>query len=70
MVSSFFDIFAEFSVDGGLTWDVPEGWSTDGGNTWKYGNVPPLHFESIPEPATMMLLGFGGLLIARRQTSY
>jgi hypothetical protein len=48
MIDSFFDIFTELSVDGGLTWLPSE--------------TPPSHVEGTPEPGTLvLLLSVGGL---------
>ena len=47
-INSFFDVFTELSLDGGQTWTPASG---------------PIHLESVPEPATLMLaaIGFAGL---------
>jgi hypothetical protein len=51
-IDSFFDVFTELSVDSGLNW-IPSDSST--------------HMVLVPEPATMLLLAFGGLLIRKRK---
>ena len=52
-IDSFFDVFTELSTDGGQSWTP----SSD-----------KLRITSVtPEPATMCLLGLGGLLLRRRR---
>jgi hypothetical protein len=53
-IDSFFDVFTELSVDGGMS--------------WYEGNIP-LHMDGTPEPATLSLLALGGLaaLLRRRR---
>jgi hypothetical protein len=46
-ISSFFDVFVDLSIDGGVTWTPPTNSS----------HVTLV--ESIPEPATVLLIGFG-----------
>jgi hypothetical protein len=50
-IDSFFDVFTELSIDGGQTW-IP--------------GDSPMRLELIPEPATILLLGLGGLLLRKR----
>jgi hypothetical protein len=52
-IDSFFDVFTELSLDGGMTW----GPDTNG----------PGHMELCPEPATLALLTLGGLAMLRRR---
>ncbi len=52
-IDSFFDVFTELSIDGGNSW-VP---STNGS----------AHLNISPAPGTAVLLGFGGLVAARRR---
>ena len=51
-IDSFFDVFAEVSIDGGQTWMA----ATDS-----------VHIELVPEPATLGLLLVGGLALLRRR---
>lgn len=51
-IDSFFDVFTEFSVDGGQTWIASD-----------YGTRMFL----VPEPATLALLLLGGLALMRRK---
>lgn len=51
-IDSFFDVFTELSVDGGMSW-VPCDAST--------------HMYLIPEPAMLLLLALGGLMLTRRR---
>lgn len=52
-VDSFFDIHTELSGDGGSTW-IPD---ANG----------PHHMILVPEPATLVLVGLGGLALIRRR---
>jgi hypothetical protein len=52
MIDSFFDVFTELSVDGGMTW-MPD---LNG----------PARMTLTPEPATLLLLGLGGLVLRKR----
>jgi hypothetical protein len=46
--------------DGGNTWDEKDYWSdSDGGNNWGGHDGDPKGATSVPEPATMLLLGAG-----------
>jgi hypothetical protein len=49
----------------GVTWLMP--WFDYGDSTWYEGAVTPVFIRVIPEPATIALLGFGGLLLRRRK---
>ena len=53
-IDSFFDVFAEVSIDGGQTWMA----ATDS-----------VHIELVPEPATLGMLLLGGLALLRRKRS-
>jgi hypothetical protein len=53
MISSFFDVFTELSLDGGQSWAA----QTNG----------PTRMEGLPEPATLSLLALGGLAMLRRR---
>lgn len=64
LASSFFDVFTELSIDGGQTWTAAEGISFDNGQTWV---ADPVHYIGAPEPATMLLLGLGGIWLRRRR---
>ena len=48
LISSFFDIFTEISVDGGQTWE------SSGGST-----TATIRAVSVPEPSVLLLLGAG-----------
>jgi len=50
-VSSFFDVFTELSLDGGNTWTPNIGAAS--------------HFESTPEPTTLLLTGGALILLGR-----
>jgi hypothetical protein len=52
-IESFFDVFTELSVDGGMTW-YPD---TEG----------PGRMTLCPEPASLVLLALGGLAMLRRR---
>ena len=52
-IDSFFDVFTELSLDGGQTW-YPD----------KKG---PGRMTLFPDPATMALLGLGGLMLKKRK---
>ncbi|MCX5684554.1 MAG: PEP-CTERM sorting domain-containing protein [Planctomycetota bacterium] len=60
-IDSFFDIFTELSVDGGASWMPAQGLQ----------GPSAMHVVLTPEPATMTLLGLGGLvaLIRRRRST-
>jgi hypothetical protein len=49
-IDSFFDVFTELSIDGGVTW-MPD-------------NNGPAHVELVPEPSSMILLGLGAAVLA------
>ena len=51
-IDSFFDVFTELSVDGGNSW-IPSNGSC--------------RVDLTPEPASLMLLGLGGLLLRHRR---
>lgn len=51
-IESFFDVFTELSVDGGMTW-IPSDGST--------------RVDLCPEPVSLMLLALGGLTVLRRK---
>ncbi len=51
-IDSFFDVFTELSVDGGV---------------WMADLNSPAHMELCPEPATLGLLGLGGLALLKRK---
>ena len=51
-ITSFFDVWTELSVDGGQTW-IPCDAST--------------RMTLVPEPATLCLLAFGGMLLRKRK---
>lgn len=52
-IDSFFDVFTEISVDGGLTW-IPS-------NDSMHMNL------EVPEPATIAMLGLGAFLMSRKR---
>jgi len=52
-ISSFFDVFTELTIDGGITWYPDQN--------------GPARMTLIPEPATICLLGLGGILLRRRK---
>lgn len=52
MISSFFDVFTELSIDGGQTW-IPADDS--------------VRIEMTPEPSSLLLLALGGLALLRRR---
>jgi len=52
-IDSFFDVFTELSIDGGQTW-IPGDSS--------------MRLDLTPEPATILILGLGGLLLRKRDT--
>jgi hypothetical protein len=51
-ISSFFDVFTELSLDDGQIW-LPA--------------IKTMRIELIPEPATVLLLGLGGLALLRKR---
>ncbi len=53
-VDSFFDVWFEFSFDGGTSWQP-------------YGTPNHVVLTQIPEPASLALLGLGGLVALRRR---
>ena len=52
-VGSYFDIYTELSLDGGMTW-MPD-------------LLGPAHMAIVPEPSCLMLLGLGALALAIRR---
>lgn len=52
-IHSFFDVFAELSIDGGQTWMPAEG--------------APTRVQLTPAPGAAVLLGLGGLFACRRR---
>ncbi len=51
-IDSFFDVYTEFSLDGGSNW---------------YDSDYSTRIYLVPEPATIVLLGFGGLALLRKR---
>jgi hypothetical protein len=51
-IDSFFDVFTELSIDGGQTWTPGD---------------QPMQLVLYPEPATVLLLGLGGIALLRKR---
>ena len=61
-------------LDGSFGSVITDSWFTDGGIDFdlhynNVGGIGNLTIEAVPEPATLSLLGIGGLAIIRRQRS-
>ena len=63
MVSSFFDIFTELSIDGGQTW-TPD---VDGDGLPESMRLTLGSNTAVPEPASMAALGVGFVALVRRR---
>jgi hypothetical protein len=66
-VESFFDVFTEMSLNGGMTWSPATQISIDGGKFW----IPSatVRLQGVPEPGALVLLttGCAALLLWRRR---
>jgi PEP-CTERM motif len=67
--SSFFDIFTDLPLIGPngeeYTWDLSRIGENQG--TWYLSEVTMTLDEFVPEPATLLLLGLGGLMLRKRR---
>jgi hypothetical protein len=61
-IDSFFDIFVELSLDGGTNWLPAEG----GPTTFNLDELGPPPLSQVPEPGSLLLVGAGALVLARR----
>jgi hypothetical protein len=76
LADSFFDVFTELSIDGGMIVSMPLGEPIQLGQSVVLvadlggGNYDLYNFQAVPEPCTMLLCGLGSLcVLLRRRTA-